>query len=285
MNKLKFFSVVSLLGLFSAANVGATQVKVTITNNAQPGGLALTPVWVGFHNGSYDSYNSGVAASSQLQSLAEDGNSAALAANFGANGTLVATGTAASGNRVQGSVGSAPITAGSTVSEIFDLSGTLDNQYFSYASMVLPSSDYFIANGNPLAHSLEDLFSNGGSISFNIGTNGNINDAGTEVNDFTSSAGNGLFEGLPRMQAGPNTGADENGVVHKVVNVNAYADFLNIPDDFDLTAFDFNSSTLYQNGLATVTISSVPVPAAVWFMGSGLLGLVSFSRKAKKAKG
>lgn len=280
MNKLKVFSVVGLIGLFSAANVGATQVKVTITNNSQPGGLAITPVWVGFHNGSYDSYNSGLAASSQLQSLAEDGNSATLAANFGANGTLVATGTAASGNRVQGSIGSAPLVAGGTASAIFDLSGTIDNQYFSYASMVLPSSDYFIANGNPLAHSLEDLFSNGGSVSFNIGTNGNINDAGTEVNDFTSSAGNGLFAGLPPMQAGPNTGVDENGVVHNAVN--AYADFLNTPDGFDLTAFDFNSSTLYPNGLATVTISSVPVPAAVWFMGSGLLGLVSYSRKAKQ---
>ena len=44
MNKLKVFSVVGLIGLFSAANVGATQVKVTITNNSQPGGLAITPV-------------------------------------------------------------------------------------------------------------------------------------------------------------------------------------------------------------------------------------------------
>jgi hypothetical protein len=83
------------------------------------------------------------------------------------------------------------------------------------------------------------------------------------------------------MQAGPNTGADENGLVHNVIN--PYSNFLNIPDDFDLTAFDFNSNTLYPNGLATVTISSVPVPAAVWFMGSGLLGLVSYSRKAKRS--
>lgn len=281
MNKVKLFSAISLLGLVSIANVDAAQVKVTITNNGGLGGVALTPVWVGFHNGSYDSYNSGVVASSQLQSLAEDGNSSSLAANFAANGTLVATATAASGNRVQGSIGSAPIVAGSTVSAIFDLSGTLDNQYFSYASMVLPSSDYFIANGNPFAHSLEDLFSNGNSISFSIGGIGAINDAGTEVNDFTSSAGNGLFTGLPPMQAGPNTGADENGAVHNVDN--PYADFLNIPANFDLSSFDFNSNSLYPNGLATVTISAVPVPAAVWFMGSGLLGLVSFSRKTPKS--
>jgi len=32
----------------------------------------------------------------------------------------------------------------------------------------------------------------------------------------------------------------------------------------------------------TGSVSSVPVPAAVWLMGSGLLGLMGFSRKAKK---
>jgi len=275
MNRIKLFSTIGLLGLFAITNAQAVQVKVTIKNNSAANGLAITPVWVGFHNGSFDSYDSGIAASSQLQSLAEDGNSSALAATFGANGSLINP----VGNRVQGSIGSAPITAGSSASALFDLTGNLDNQYFSYASMVLPSSDYFIANGNPFAHSLEDLFNNGGSFSFNIGTNGNINDAGTEINDFTTSAGNGLFAGLPPMQGAPNTGADENGVVHNVVN--PFSGFLNTPTGFDLTAFDFNSASLYPNGLATVTISAVPVPSAVWFMASGLIGLVSLSRKNK----
>jgi len=273
MNRIKNFSTIGLLGLFAITNAQAVQVKVTIKNNSAANGLAITPVWVGFHNGGFDSYDSGIAASSQLQSLAEDGNSSALAATFGANGSL---------NRVQGSIGSAPITAGTSASALFDLTGNLDNQYFSYASMVLPSSDYFIANGNPFAHSLEDLFNNGGSFSFNIGTNGNINDAGTEINDFTTSAGNGLFPGLPPMQGAPNTGADENGVVHNVVN--PFAGFLNTPLGFDLTAFDFNSASLYPNGLATVTISAVPVPSAAWFMASGLIGLVSLSRKNKTSQ-
>ncbi len=272
MNRIKLFSAIGFLGLFAMTNAEAIQVKVTIKNNAAPGGLAITPVWVGFHNGSFDSYNSGVAASSQLQSLAEDGNSSALSADFSAN----------IGNGVQGSIGSAPITAGTSVSAMFNLSGNLDNQYFSYASMVLPSSDYFIANDNPFAHNLGDLFNNGNSLSFNIGTNGNINDAGTEINDFTSSAGNGLFTGLPPMQGAPNTGADENGVVNKVTA--SYANFVNTPSGFDLTSFDFNSASLYPNGIATVTISAVPVPAAAWFMASGLIGLVSYTRKNKTSQ-
>ena len=41
-------------------------------------------------------------------------------------------------------------------------------------------------------------------------------DAGTEINDFATSAGNGLFPGLGGGQMGPNQGADENGVVTTV---------------------------------------------------------------------
>ena len=38
---------------------------------------------------------------------------------------------------------------------------------------------------------------------------------------------------------------------------------------------------LYEPG--TVNISAVPVPAAVWLFGSGLLGLVGISRRKKEA--
>ncbi len=280
MKRISQLATTALLGLI-ATGAHAVQVKVTITNNAPAGGVALTPVWVGFHNGSFDTFNSGEAASSELESLAEDGNSAGIAGVFGANGTLAASGTAASGTRVQGSIGAAPITAGSTVSSTFNLSGDLDNQYFSYASMVLASSDYFVANGDPFEIDLGSLFATGNSISFNIGTTGNVNDAGTEINDFTTSAGNGLFPGLPPMQGGPNTGADENGVVHDVIN--PYAGFLNVPNGYDLSNLDFSSYNLYPHGIATVTISTVPVPAAAWLMGSGLLGLVAVSRRRKSA--
>lgn len=264
----------SLLAISAAGTAHAAQVKVTITNNSPTGGVAITPVWAGFHDGSFDSYDGGTAASGALERIAEDGNPAHISTVF--SGTLVPTGSTVA-NRVQGVIGSAPITAGTSVTETFDLSGDMDNVYFSYVSMVLPSNDYFIANGNPLAHSLHDLFANGNSISFNIGTPGTVNDAGTEVNDFTTSAGNGLFAGLPPMQSGPNTGADENGLITNVAN--PFGSFLNTPAGFDLSAFDFNSSSLYPNGIATVTLTSVPVPAAAWLMGSALIGLFTVNRK------
>ncbi len=274
MNTLTHLLAASFITLGAVSATQAAQVKVTITNNSPTGGVAITPVWVGFHDGSFDSYDGGTAASGALERIAEDGNASHISTVF--SGTLVPTGSTV-GNRVQGAVGNAPIAAGASVTETFDLSGDMDNVYFSYVSMVLPSNDYFIANGNPLAHSLHDLFANGNSISFNIGTPGTVNDAGTEVNDFTTSAGNGLFTGLPPMQSGPNTGADENGVIQNVAN--PFGSFLNTPAGVDLSRLNFNSSSLYPNGIATVTISSVPVPAAVWMMGSGLLGLLTLSRR------
>ena len=35
-------------------------VVVTIENVAPDGGVAITPIWSGFHSGSFDSYNGGL---------------------------------------------------------------------------------------------------------------------------------------------------------------------------------------------------------------------------------
>ena len=49
----------------------------------------------------------------------------------------------------------------------------------------------------------------------------------------------------------------------------------------DLLATDYdgisNSTVTYGN--ATITVSAVPVPAAVWLFGSGLIGLVGIARR------
>ena len=140
----------------AASQASALSLKVTITNIAPAGGTILTPVWVGFHNGSFDSYDGGTASAPELERLAEDGNTAPLSSVFGANGTLVATGTAQVGTRVQDTLGGL-LTPGNFVTNTFAVDNTGANRYFSYASMVLPSNDYYIANGNPLAHDLSSL--------------------------------------------------------------------------------------------------------------------------------
>ena len=57
-------------------------LNVSVTNNAPVGGVYLTPAWVGFHNGSFDSYDGGTPSSAGLQQLAEDGNTSGLSAEF-----------------------------------------------------------------------------------------------------------------------------------------------------------------------------------------------------------
>ncbi len=261
------------------AAVAAVQVQVEVTSNAPADGVYLTPVWVGFHNGSFDSYNSGLSAQPGLERIAEDGDATQLSTDFGDGKTYVDTsgGPAVSatvdsgqagGERVQGSVGGGPIGPGSTHTAMFMIDQTGENQYFSYASMVIASSDYFIANGSAAAHDLSGLMNIGDEVSFTVGASGSVNDAGTEVNDFATSAANGLF-GIPGGQTGPDQGADEGGVVASVTD--PYDDFLNRPTDFDTNFpnFQFNDSGLYPNGIATVTISVVPEPASM----SVLMGL------------
>jgi hypothetical protein len=72
--------------------------------------------------------------------------------------------------------------------------------------MIIPSNDFFIANGNEQAHSIFDQEGNFIGADFIVfGTN--VLDAGTEENDEIPA--NTAFFG----QMAPNTGNPENGVV------------------------------------------------------------------------
>jgi hypothetical protein len=257
--------------LLSSQAALATTVEVTITSNAPTGGVYLTPMWVGFHDGSFDSYDGGQPSQPALEALAEDGNTGPISDVFA--GTLVGDNVA---SRVQGTIGGL-LAPGTSFSQTFDISDDGSNTYFSYAAMVLPSNDYYVANGNPFAHSLQALF-NGitDEIIFNIGLPGTVNDAGTEINDFATSAGNGLF-GLPGGQTGPNQGADEGGVNANVMG-DPFAGFLNTPGGVDLSLFNFNDASLYANGIATISIRVVPIPAALPLFACGL-GALGFVRR------
>ena len=49
------------LALISTFNAQSTEVKVKIENLTDTGGVFFTPVWVGFHDGTFDSYDTGAA--------------------------------------------------------------------------------------------------------------------------------------------------------------------------------------------------------------------------------
>ena len=173
------------------------EIEVSIENLAPENGNFLTPLWVGFHDGGFDSYDGGSPSSPGIERIAEDGNTAVLAGEFFSSASGTIEGTLA---------GIGPIAPGASTTQRFTIdSNSSLNQYFSYASMVIPSNDAYVANGNPTAHPLFD--ENGEFIGAEITIQGSdVNDAGTEVNDELPA--NTAFFG----QSAPNTGETENGV-------------------------------------------------------------------------
>lgn len=249
-------ALVAGLLLGSAAVATAEQVTITIENLAPANGTYLTPVWVGFHNGTFDLYDSGTAASSELERLAEDGNSTPLSGAF----TGAVDGVIASG-------GIPPIEPGETTSMDFMLDGSNpSHRYFSYATMVIPSNDAFVANGDPMAHMIFDAGGDFVGGSFVI-MGADVLDAGTEVNDEVPA--NTAFFG----QGTPDTGVDENGVVH------SHPGFLSpgsggILDDPMFANADFTASA-YQVARVTIT----PEPTTLTLLGLGAAALLRRNRR------
>ena len=195
--KLSLKAAITAASLAAVAVPGIAQAEtstsipsviVTAENSAPSRGAAQTPVWIGAHDGTFDIYDRNVPLGSgslvtreSVERLAEDGATGPISAEFaelqfGApHATLV------------GPAG--PLTPSVSVSKTLNIDPTTQ-RYFSYASMVIPSNDAFIANGNPLAHPLFD--DRGRFIAEDFVVAGSeVLDAGTEAND--EIAGNTAF--------------------------------------------------------------------------------------------
>ncbi len=249
--------VVSNFTMVSAAT--AATLKVTIENIAPETGVVVTPLWVGFHNGSFDIFNLGEAAATDVEALAEEGNTTPIASTFLASGT----------GQVQGTLlgpGISPtsppvIPPGAIATKTFEIDGTLaSSRYFSYGAMVVPSNDAFIANENPLAFKIFD--DTGKFIATDFIVTGNqIWDAGTEVNDEIPQ--NTALLG----QTVPNTGVTENGLVTQHPGFIRGGNILSAFPNADFT------TPGYQ--VAHIRVEQVPEPAntAGLFIAGGLLWL------------
>lgn len=107
---------------------------IKITNTApSPDGVRFTPVWLGVHDGTFDTYDGDVAAFPGIESLAEDGSTEALSESFwSTNGSIE-----------DATIGTAPIAPGEIVEVQFVISVVVGQPlYISYASMILPSNDF-----------------------------------------------------------------------------------------------------------------------------------------------
>ncbi len=198
---LAALAVLSGLVAGSPADAAAArlfEVTVTVENLAPNNGNLLTPAWVGLHDGSFDVYDRGATASAALERIAEDGNFDPLVDAFGDSG-------AGQDGVVFGPGGPIfPSESGSATFMVLAQPG--QSTYLSYTSMVIPSNDAFIANGNPTAHR---VFNRGGQF---VGRDfivygRDVLDAGTEVNDE-------LFETTAALgQMDADTGTPEGGTV------------------------------------------------------------------------
>ena len=203
--KRNALGVIATCVLSTSAFAEPTRITVQIENVAPMQATFVTPVWIGLHDGqAFDTYNGNtpansrpIAGSNALESICEDGSTAAISADFT---TLQPLGQQATLPGPNGPIAPGEMTSFSFVVDSTDPGA----RYLSYASMVLPSNDFCISNGSPIAH---PLFNDAGEfIAQNFFVAGTETlDAGTEVND--EAPVNTAFFG----QAAPNTGVDEGG--------------------------------------------------------------------------
>ncbi len=277
----------------------ASRLQITIENLNPPPGALITPLWLGIHDGSFDSFDIGSPASSGIEIVAEEGfigfedligtTDFAPPEIFPDFDDTIAGEFAASSAADNGGIQTfltgtffppAGILAGETNSIILNIEDPSVNRFFNYAGMFLPSNDGFIGNPDPL-----EIFDiNGNFIPTEIILTPDIIwDAGTEVNDedpfnipFSGDlVGNGISEG---------------GVI------GVHPGFINPPGSpgsiFDVGIELPGTTVTFTNGdftgnpdfvLGRITITQVPESnSIIGLLSFGILGgSYLFSRKNK----
>ncbi len=243
-------------GLSSGAS--AAMVDITITNTQGSDGLYLTPLLSVLHDGTFDPFDSGSAASGAVELLAEEGDAS------GVLGDALAAGAAAGVITAPGGFAGAPvIDPGETASIRLDVNPA-SQRFVSFMAMVIPSNDIFIGNDNSMAYEVFDAlgqFTGLGPIS--IYTD-DAWDAGTEVN-------NGL--GAPFNMAG-GVATDVDGLITPA------SDRLFFLAGQETAAGSTVSLPSGRNLLATIEVSQVPLPAGFPLLLVGL-GAFAYLRRSR----
>lgn len=242
-----------------------TDIRVTVTNEGNSD-FTLTPLWFAFQNGGFDLFDPNTSPTLGLEAVAEDGDVGTLVNEFDAAGQP--------GN-LQGAVfapagfGGAPvIEPGETGTAFITPINPANYQYFSFASMVIPSNDTFIGNESPTQY---QVFTPSGDINDPSGTftiqifGSDLYDSGTELN-------NGL--GAPFTDL-VGTATDTSDGIGPAGDL---SEFLNTGTPSGLTITDFIGS---GELLATITISRIPEPASATL---ALLSIAGLGLRRKRSR-
>ena len=252
--------------LLSLAGGGALadEISITIENTNPDEGFFLTPFWVSVHNGGFDSYNHGEFATNfpGITEIAENGNTGPISDAFAASGAGAAGGVDAT--IIADTIGPPVFNPGESATFNLNVGDTMVNRYFSYASMVIPSNDLFVANGDPFAHELFDVGGNFiGPVEILI-FGRDVNDNGTEVNN---AFGDAAFS------------ANDGQSVPEFAVIRSF--FTDAGDDDYLASFlgtqTVSGDTINEvfgadDLIARITIDVVPAPGAAALFGVALLG-------------
>ncbi|WP_150048230.1 spondin domain-containing protein [Methylomonas rhizoryzae] len=239
----------------------AAEVTFTVTNLSAAQGVAISPVFLAFHDGSYDAFDQGSAASAAIEAVAELGDSSGLAAAFA---SAYADGVSGSASATVNAFGPGIFLPGGSGSITLNLD-PVKNRYLSYFAMVVPSNDRFIGNDEPMEIQLFDEMGHFLGLNF-VETGAGIWDAGTELDAAEGAA----------FLVGSNATVSpaQNGLISFDHDFSAYAG-LATPGGYNFTDLPGTATPL----LSISAVSQVPLPAAVWLFCSALPAVMWRRRK------
>ncbi len=245
----------ALFGLSAAAQAQLVDVTITVQNLSPANSISFAPLHVGLGNGSFDAFNLGGVATAPIISVAEGGAGGAWQAAFAAAEPGATRGTVAG-----------LLQPGGTNSLVLRVDAAA-NPYFTFASMAVPSNDFFIGNDDPMEYR---LFNPAGQLAIgSITVKANeIWDAGSEVFDPAAAA----FVGNNDLRR------PQNSVV--AFNFAELAAFNGLTTG---AGYVFNSALAAESDVYRISfaVTAVPEPERLALTAAGLMALGFLVRRRR----